>query len=294
MANTIVNVQVSFPSSVTNPFTIAGANAKRTIVLNFVKLLYGMLHGSLNGLAGSGSYIQPQISLVAASATATPAAVQSGDTLTIAGTALTATQRRATGTLTAATAIVGTTCVINGATFTGAAGAVTPGAQTFSIDTGNTETATSLAAQINASVDPRVAGVVAAKSSAAVVTLYAVNQGTGGNAITLIGTVTVLAASGALLTGGTAIANNTFDFAGSNATTGAAIAAAILASTTAAIQSTTATANASTGVVTVTAKVAGVAGNAVAFVSSNGTRLAVTGSGFLASGSAGAPVRYSF
>lgn len=294
MANTVINVQISFPSSVRNPAAITGANPKRITLLGVAQLIYGMIHGSTANLGGSGSYIQTQSSLVAASATATPASVINADTLTIAGTALTATQRRATGTITCATAIAGNTVTINGAVFTGAAGAVTPGAQTFSIDTGNTACATSIAAQINASVDPRVAGVVGARSSAAVVTLYAINQGTTGNALTLASSGATLAVSGALLTGGAAITNNTFDFAGSNITTGQAIAAAILASTTTAIQSVTATANATTGVVTVTAKVAGVAGNAVTFVSSNGVRLAVTGSGFLASGSAGAPTRYSF
>lgn len=297
MANSILDVQISYDAGNRTPI-VTGASgsvnsgSKRLSFYNIAKLIWGLMTG-IRYKQGS-SYLQYQTSLVAASATATPAAVQSGDTLTIAGTALTAAQRRATATVTCATAIAGNTITVNGVLFTGTAGAVTPGEATFSIDTGNTATATSIAAQVNAYASPKLSGVLAARSSAAVVTFYAIAQGTAGNSLTLATSDNVtLAASGATLANGAAIANNTFDFAGTNATTGAAIAAAILASTTAAVQSTTAVADATTGVVTVTAKVAGVAGNAVTFTSSNGTRLAVTGSGFLASGAADAPVRLS-
>lgn len=288
MANTLIDVQISFSSGVKSPIFTGD---RRLSLMSIAKLLYGLNHGS--EYRQGANYVQVQSSVVAASATATPALVVNADSVTIAGTAITATQRRATGTLTAATAIAGNTCVINGVTFTGADGAVVPGDATFSVDTGNTETATSLAAQINAYASPLLSGIAAAKSASAVVTVYAVNQGTSGNAITLVGTVTTLAASGALLTGGAAIANNTFDFAGTNATTGAALAAAINASTTTAVKQVTAAADATTGVVTITSKVGGLAGNTLTLTSNNGGRLAVTGSGFLASGSAGATTRWT-
>ncbi|MBK7865213.1 MAG: hypothetical protein IPJ65_42770 [Archangiaceae bacterium] len=291
MANTVIGLQMSFDSGNKTP-VVAGSNSgvMRLSFYNIGRFILGMLIGTK--YKQGSSYLQYQTSLVAASATATPAAVQSGDTLTIAGTALTAAQRRATATVTCATAIAGNTITVNGVLFTGTAGAVTPGEATFSIDTGDTATATSIAAQVNAYASPKLSGVLAARSSAAVVTFYAIAQGTAGNALTLATSDNgTLAKSGATFANGAALANNTFDFAGTNATTGAAIAAAIAASTTAAIQTVTASADATTGVVTVTNKVAGVAGNATTFVSSNGTRLAVTGSGFLAGGSASDPVR---
>lgn len=288
----IIDVQVKFEGK--SPI-VAGTNngVKRLTITNLWQLLFAMLHGSR--FKGGNGYIQWQSSLVAASATATPASVANGDTLSIAGTALTAAQRRATGYVTAATAIAGDTFAVNGVTFTAVAGAVVLGEATFDCSGNDAATATSIIAQFNAYVDPRLTGVVKARATVgntARATFYAVTQGTAGNSITLAGTAVTLAASGATLANGAALANNTFDWAGTDITTGQAIAAAILASTTAAVQQTTATASSSTGVVTVTAKVAGVAGNAITFTSSDGTRLAVTGSGFLASGSAGAVTRF--
>lgn len=287
MADKIYDIQLKTSGGVKS---FVNTGDKRLTLINAVRLIYAMLHGSLYK-AGS-SYFQVQDTLVAASATCTAATVVAGNTVTIAGTALTATQRRATGTLTAATAIAGNTCVVNGVTFTGTAGAVVLGEATFSIDTGNTATATSLAAQINGYADRRISGIVAAKSAAAVVTVYAITQGTAGNSVTLVGTATTLEASAATLTGGAAIANNTFDFAGTNATTANALAAAINASTTAAVKRVTAVSD-GVDVVTITAKVAGVAGNAITLTSSGAT-LTVTGAGFLASGSASEPTRWTF
>lgn len=291
MADKYIGIQLRFSGGIPNPIISSAANAgtRRLTLLNIIKLMWGLVHGA--ALKSTTATVMVQDTLVQASATATPVSVVNANTISIAGTALTATQKRATGTLTAATAIAGNTCVINGVTFTGAAGAVTPGEATFSVDTGNTETATSLAGQVNAYVDPRLNGVVAAKSALAVVTLYAVSEGTAGNSITLVGTVTTLAASAATLANGAAATNNAFDFAGTNATTGASLAAAINASTTAAVKRTTATVDAA-GVVTIKAKVAGPAGNAITLTSVGGT-ITVTGSGFLASGTAGEPVQWS-
>lgn len=291
MAAKIIDVQLKISGGLPQPVVTGD---RRLTLLNLCETIRGMNHG---GLYNQGdNYLQVQTGVVAASATATCAAVAANDTVTIAGTALTATQKRATGTITCATAIAGNTITINGVLFTGAAGAVTPGAATFSIDTGDAETAASIIAQVNAYVDPRLSGIVAARATVgntAIVTLYAVTQGTAGNSITLASSGATLAVSGAVLANGAALSNNTFDWAATDALTGDALAAAINASTTAAVQQVTASSNGA-GVVTVTSKMGGVAGNTITFVSSNGTRLAVTGSGFLASGAASAVTRWTF
>lgn len=153
------------------------------------------------------------------------------NTSVLNGVTFTAIKQRATGTLTAATAIAGTTAVIGGITFTGVAGApVLPG--DFSIDTGDNETAASLAAAINAHAS--LAGIVTATAASAVVTVRAVTAGTAGNAITLVGTVTVLAASASTLLGGIAVANDQFDISpgGTNAQAATDFVRAVNASTT--------------------------------------------------------------
>ena len=285
MADQIIDVQIKFSGGVKTP--IVTGDRKLTL-LNLGKLIYAIAHGSL--YRQNTGYIQVQPTLVAASATATCASVVTGNTVTIAGTALTATQKRATGTVTCATALAAQTVTVNGVEFVAVAGAATLGTATFSIDTGNTETATSLAAQVNAYASPLLTGVVAAKSASAVVTFYAVTQGTAGNAITLTSSdAGTLLTSGAVLANGAALTNNTFDFAGTNATTAAALAYAINNSTTAAIKQVTA--SVADNVVTITAKVAGVAGNAITLTSVGGT-ITVTGSGVLADGSAGAVTRW--
>jgi hypothetical protein len=292
MADKYIGIQLRFSGAVPNPIISSASNrgTKRLTLMNLVKLIWGLVHGGVYKLQG-GSTVMVQDTLVQASATATPAAVALNDTLSIAGTALTATQGRATGTVTFASAQAADTITANGVVFTAVSGAVTPGEATFDGSGTDTQAAASFAAQLNAYVDNALVGLMAARSAAAVATLYAANIGTSGNALTLAtSNNTRLAKSGTTLANGAALTNNQFDFAGSNVTTGASIADAINNSTTAAVQRATASANTSTGVVTVTAKVAGPAGNAITFTSSNGTRLAVTGSGFLASGTAGEPV----
>jgi phage tail sheath gpL-like len=294
MSNSKISILLDYdgPNPIVTP-TRTSSNWKRLTLRNLIRVINGIAHGSQFRRSASSTHpsITVQSSVVQASATATPVAVILNDTLSIAGTALTAKKGRASSTCTVATAIANDTVTINGVVFTGVTGAAVLGSPTFSVDTGNTETATSIAAQVNAYASPLLSGLVAARSASAVVTFYAVTPGTAGNAITLTSSSnTTLAVTGAgFLAGGAALTNNQFDFNGTDVTTGQAIAAAILASTTAAIQSVTATASSSTGVVTVTAKAPGVAGNAVTFTSSDGGRLAVTGSGFLAAGSAGAP-----
>lgn len=76
-----------------------------------------------------------------------------------------------------------------------------------------------------------------------------------------------------------------FDSDGTDAVVAAAIAAKINAHS---VAGKVAQASVVGAVITVTSTVPGVVGNQIAFVSSNGTRLAVTGSGYLASGAGGA------
>lgn len=287
MANQIITVQLSLPSGVKSPVVTSD---KRVTAVNLAKVLrQGLVGGNLGGLSGAGAYFQVQTSVVAASGTATCAAVNAADTVTVNGQALTAAQKRATGTVTCALAMAGDTFSIAGVTFTGVAGAATPGEATFSIDTGNNETAASIVTQVNAYVP--LQATVFAKATAAVVTLVAFNQGTSGNSLALASSGATLAVSGAALANGAAVANNAFDMAGTNATTAAALAYAINNSTTAAVQRVTATV--ADNVVTITAKEAGDAGEAITLASSNGTRLAVSGAA-LANGSSSAVTRWTF
>lgn len=131
-------------------------------------------------------------------------AVASGDSAaTIAGNVATAIHKHATGTVTLASALAADTVTVGGVVFTAQSGTVTPGTGTFSIDTGNTQAAASLAAQINAHAT--AGALVRAVANAAVVTLYAHAGGTGGNAITLASSTGVrLAVSAATLAGATA------------------------------------------------------------------------------------------
>lgn len=214
---------------------------------------------------------------VCASGTITAAAVDTSDTFTINGVEFIGIVQRATGTLTADAAVAGNTFAIAGHTFTGAEGAVTLGAPTFSVDTGDNETATSIAAQINAFSG--LTGRVTATSAAAVVTVRAVDAGTAGNSITLTGTALRLAASGSgTLAGGIAVANNQFDTSPgtTNAQSATDMARAINASTTALVTGVV-VARANAAVVTVRSKHPGVAGNEVTLASSDGTDLAVSG-----------------
>jgi hypothetical protein len=90
--------------------------------------------------------------------------------------------KRSTGTVTItniANLVDGTddTITIGGTAFTATDGAVTPGQATFDARTGTTEAAASLAAQINAHATVKLK--VYAVAAAAIVTLYAVVEGAG-------------------------------------------------------------------------------------------------------------------
>lgn len=288
-----ISVALSFNGPDPLVINANGTVDKRLSVRNLMRLLGGIDSGAQYRGRGVGAppALTVQESIVQATGTVTPAAVQAADTLTLAGTALTATQLRAKQTYTLTTAVVGNKATINGVDFVGVAGAAVLGEATFSVDTGDAAAAASLAAQINGYGGAAIKGVVEAKAAAAVCTVYAKSIGTGGNAITTTKTGAPIAVGGATLAGGAARANNQFDYIGTDAETGTDLAYAINNSTTAAVKRFTAAA-ASNGVVTLTAKAPGVAGNALTTVGT-AVRLAA-GAATLTGGSAGEPYVWTF
>lgn len=302
-----IGLTLSFPKG-RNPF--AQGFSKRRALNEFAAKLHALAGGIGGGVEERASL---RVSTANASAIVTCAAVQNADTVTINGQALTATQKHARGTITpttsgidvADTVTINTTGIltarqhhakgtitcaaadaadnvtIGATTFVGTAGAVTPGAATYSIDTGNNEAATSLAAQINAHAVASL--LVVASAASAVVTLRAVASGTAGNAIVLTSTDgTDLAVSGSgTLSGATAPIADEFDISGTTAQTCTSLAAAINAC---ALLSGVVTAWASATVVTVRAVTAGTGGNSIGLASSD-AQLAVSAAN-LANGAA--------
>lgn len=107
---------------------------------------------------------------------------------------------RASGTGTLSSTIATDTFVINGVTFTCVAAGAT--GDQFNVGLSDTETATNLAAAINASTTAKVSGYVRATSSGAVVTVTAIQSGNAGNMFTLAETGGTITLSGANLAGG--------------------------------------------------------------------------------------------
>lgn len=111
---------------------------------------------------------------------------------------------KATGTLTIATAVNGNTATVRGVVYTFRT-TPTPGVLTdVALGGSNAANAANLAAAINYYESRQNAGAqVVASANAAVVTITAVAEGTGGNSIALVGTASTITASGATLAGGT-------------------------------------------------------------------------------------------
>lgn len=166
-----------------------------------------------------------------------------------------------------------------------------PAADEFDISGSNAQTCTSILAAINA--NETLTAIVTASTTATVVTVRAIIPGTAGNYV-LTSTDAQLAVSGSgTMTGGAALANNQFDFGGTNAETATALAAAINASTTDIVEHIV-SATASDAAVTISAKTPGFAGNAVTIATSDGTRLAITGSLSRLAGGTGTRTTLSF
>lgn len=123
-------------------------------------------------------------------------------TLTDVTNTMSIVDTHASGTITLATAVADNTVTINGHLYTAVAGAPANFAE-FSIDTGDTEAAASLAAAINAR-EAAYNNVVTATSALGVVTVRATADGTAGNAVTMTKVGAPITLSGATLENGTA------------------------------------------------------------------------------------------
>lgn len=128
-------------------------------------------------------------------------AVSNGDSASTVATAIAAAiGKRASATVTFASATSGDNITVGGTSFVASSGAVTPGAATYSYDTGNNETATSFAAQVNAHAT--ASQLVRATASGAVVTLRAYAGGTDGESViftSVDGVTTAVTGSGTLI-----------------------------------------------------------------------------------------------
>jgi hypothetical protein len=204
-----------------------------------------------------------------------------------------------TGTVTCATAIQGNTAVINGNTYTGVDGSPADATE-FSVDTGNNETAISLANAVNTDVRVGTLADVSASPSAAVVTLTTTEPGVGGDATTLVSSGATLAVSGATFSGGVdadfctingnniytatngskAGDNTLFDISGTDIQAAADLVDSITNDVRSGVLGSISAANGGTAVVTCTTDVDGVAGDAVTLTSSDGVTLAVSGATF--------------
>lgn len=114
---------------------------------------------------------------------------------------LTIVDCRASGTITLVSSVAGNTATVNGKTYTGVVGAAADYTE-YSVDTSDTAAAASLAAAITAR-EASGAPAVTATSALGEVTVRAVAEGAGGNAITLAAVGAPLTVSGATLADGT-------------------------------------------------------------------------------------------
>jgi hypothetical protein len=221
------------------------------VARGFLKFQRDLLGGSgvamRLGETGTRQTATLEYSLLNARAIVTAAAVANADTVTINGTAITATQKRASCTVTVASINANDTVTVNGVVFT--AKAEPSGNYQFDSDGSDTTVAAALVAKINAATirtedSVNGAGVynkIEAKNSAGVITLYAIAEGTAGNSYTIAtsnGTrLAITNDSSGNFANGAAAVNNEFDYIGDNTRTARSICNCIAASTTAAISS---------------------------------------------------------
>lgn len=207
----------------------------------------------------------------------------------------------ATGTITCAAVQALDTVTVNGLVYTAVAGAKANNTE-FSIDTGNNECATDLAASITADVRAGTLNDVTATATTNVVTCTQTVAGVGGNSTTLVSSTGVrLAVSAATFSGGvdadivtangllyTAVAgakanNEQFSIDTSNDAAATDLAASITADARSGTSGDL-TATSLNAVVTMTTTITGASGNAITLVSNDGVTLAVSGSGTLTGG----------
>lgn len=231
------------------------SDAPEVTVTNLINLLHSMVGGAQTSSATLA------VGTAAASATATLVTPVVGNVLTLNGVAVTATQHNSRGTATFSTIVADNTVTVNGVTFTAKASPAAGSYTEFALGASDTEAATNLAAKVNA--HPTLVGTVTALGAAAVVKFRAVTGGTAGDAITLAKVGSPISLSGATLASGAAVANNQWDQGDTDTQAATALAAAVNASSSALISGHF-SATSAAGVVTVTAKVKGLAGNALA------------------------------
>lgn len=200
----------------------------------------------------------------------------------------------ASGTITLATLTAGSVIEINGVPFTAITGSVTSGNDEIDIDGDNTADAVDLARAINACTDARIARVLTATSSGAVVTLTPIATGAVTNAITIktlgvvaTGTITcagvdeddTVTINGVTLTCKTTVTDATTQWAvgASNAANATNLANLINSTATSALITGHVRAMVRSNVVHLYAKYPGVQGNCITLASSDGTDLAVSG-----------------
>jgi len=240
----IINLTVRVPSGQPNPFLDrASQRTSGGVLRKFVDICESIVNGAGlpgrqgNSGVGSREVVSIEYATDAARATVTAASVAGADTVTPNGQALTATQHRATGTVTCASVAAADTFTLNGVVYTAVNGAPASNVQ-FDMSGSDTADATSLVNAINSATPAQVGvyGLIKARSAAGVVTLYAVTGGTAANAYTLASSNGGrLAVSGATMASGAAVANNQFDYLGTDITTARALTDCINNSTTAAI-----------------------------------------------------------
>ena len=229
-----------------NPFLDRASQRSNAEVVNkAVEVVGSVVSGagipSRQGQSGTGSREVASLEYATgtARATVTCAAVANADTVTPNGQAVTATQHRATATVTFATALDDCTITVNGVVYTGKAASPDSADNEFLVGVSDTDDAAAFVALLNASrpADVGVYGLIKARSALGVVTFYAVTGGTAGNAYTLASSddAATLVISAATFANGAAVANNEFDYVGTNETTARALADCINNSTTAAL-----------------------------------------------------------
>ena len=154
-------------------------------------------------LPGAASGNKIDLAAIRSNDTVLSAFNNNAGTLTDITANVTISDLRATGTLTCSTAVAGNTAIVNGVTYT-LSDAPTAAHTSVLVGADDTETAANLAAAINAvETGPGSANAFFATSALGVVTITATAEGVDGNAITLVGSVNIVA-SAATLEGGTA------------------------------------------------------------------------------------------
>ncbi len=273
MAN---NFNLRIDSDVPGTALVSG-DKHRTLsnLINYLKAMQAGLAPSTLSFDGG---------LAAATGTVTCAAVTNAQTVTFNGVVFTATKKNASSTATCVSVVEDDTLTVGTVTFT--VKDEPDEENPLEIETGGSDTlmAAAFVAAINANAT--LSPLVFASNAAGVVTVRALLGGTAGNAIAFSETGSTITCTGSgFLAGGAAAANNAFDFSVQDTKTAEALAAAINASTSDAVNDF-ATATSSNAIVTITALAEGVAGNTLTLASSSSPGTLTVSAARLAGGTA--------